>query len=199
MAATRHPVLYDLLPWRHWRYHLGALGILLLVAGGLLNQLLPGNETVPNSVGLGGVAVLGVCVSMAIRARRTWISVDGDGVHYRSARRRLDVPAVEVLGVQVGQLSALVADSPRYAKRALRPEWVSRKAVSVRIARDSAPFEKAKRRLPERVVNDDQLVVPIENCEGFRSECVAALGTRIVAGRGRRSGAPRSPRKKNRR
>jgi hypothetical protein len=186
---SRHAILYDVVRWRGNR-----LLLLLFATVFLLTSVFTLLLRRSSGVGLYPVMSLflyGLAVSLWLRQRFTYLSVEGDElvVHIMGRRQRLALDRVR--RARVVRLGA-VFDRPD--RRRLLPgrgrRWMDEPAVVLRLGGEVDELDALRRGLGRKFVIDDSVVVPVVDAEGLLAEIErvkpAAPGPGAGASRGAR-------------
>ncbi len=158
----RHPLLYDVERWRHWR-----LRLLLLAAVCLLPAVLIGtkgsNGGLIQFYMLLSAFLFALAFAFWMRARFSWARVEDDALVLRvalSGKQR--IPLAEMRSARMTKLRS-VFDRPEKQRVLPRPRerWLDRDTLRLRLDEDAVDLVKLRRLLGPRCVIGRELVLPV--------------------------------------
>lgn len=195
----RHPLLYDVERWRQWRFRLLGLAVVCFLPA-ILAGVNPTQAKNVSSISqiyeLLAAFLLALALMFYLRARSSWMQVDGDDLVVKiavSGRQR--IPLAEVRKARLGKLRS-VFDKPEMKRLRPRPypKWQDRDALMLRIDSEAVDLVKLRRLLGARAVLGRDVVVPVADGAGLLREIeriVAPSRQAAAAGEGASRGAAR--------
>jgi hypothetical protein len=174
----RHPLLYDVERWRQWRFRLLGLAVVCLLPA-LLAGLQPArsNPAVTQVYGLAAAFLFALALMFWLRARSSYIQIDGDELVIRvavSGKQR--IPLAELRRARLAKLRSFF-DKPEMKRVRPRPypKWADREALVLRIEGDAVDLVRLRRLLGPRCVLGRDVVVPVVDGPGLLREIEALI------------------------
>ena len=160
----RHPLLYDVERWRHWRLRLLILGTVCLLPAALIGTR-GSNGGLIQFYMLISAFLFALAFAFWLRARFSWARVEEDALVVRvalSGKQR--IPLTEMRRAKLTRLRA-VFDRPEKQRSLPRPRerWLERETLLVRLDGEAVDLVKLRRLLGPRCVIGRELVLPVVN------------------------------------
>ena len=186
----RHPLLYDVERWRHWRLRLLALAVVCALPA-LIIGTQGKNSGLIQFYLLLSAFLFALAFAFWLRARFSWARVEDDALVIRvalSGKQR--IPMAEVRRAKLAKLRS-VFDRPEKQRQLPRPRerWLDREALLLRLDEDAVDLVRLRRLVGPRCVVGRDLVLPVVDGPRLLGDIASRIAPEqppVGAGGGRR-------------
>ena len=186
----RHPLLYDVERWRHWRLRLLALAVVCALPA-LIIGTQGKNSGLIQFYLLLSAFLFALAFAFWLRGRFSWARVEDDALVIRvalSGKQR--IPVGQVRRAKLAKLRS-VFDRPEKQRSLPRPRerWLDREALLLRLDEDAVDLVRLRRLLGPRCVIGRDLVLPVVDGPRLLGEIASRIAPEpppVGAGGGRR-------------